>query len=103
MKYNPDESYEKWAERVKMFEQGHALQRIAKGEPTDKVLEDMARRMIDKLMHPIITNLERISPETQAEIAKEVERGRISYQKNYIDRISPRADHVVEDKIDKPE
>lgn len=57
MKYDPNEPYEKWAERVRMFEYGHALQRIANGENPDKVLEDLARRLTEKLLHPILKKI----------------------------------------------
>lgn len=53
MKYQKGENLEDWAKRVKMFEQGVALQKIAKGESPEEVLEDMARRIVDKLMYPI--------------------------------------------------
>jgi glutamyl-tRNA reductase len=48
-----NESYEAWSERVTMFEKGRALQRIAQGESAEVVLEDMSRRIMEKLLHPI--------------------------------------------------
>jgi glutamyl-tRNA reductase len=96
MKYNPEETYEKWAERVRMYEQGHAMQRIAKGESTDVVLEEMARRIMEKLIHPIIKHIQEVK-------VTEFDTGAESYRKNYIEKFGPKADHIVEDKIDKPE
>jgi glutamyl-tRNA reductase len=49
----PDESYQSWAERVRMFEHGRAMQRIAQGDDVNTVMEDMARRIVDKMLHPI--------------------------------------------------
>lgn len=52
MRINPNESSESWANRVSMFEKGRAMQRIARGDNIDIVLEDMSRRITEKLMHP---------------------------------------------------
>ena len=79
MKYNPDESYESWANRVRMYEHGHALQRIAKGESLDQVLEDMSRRIMEKLIHPIIKHIQ----EVQVTDYDPVE-ARKNYEENYI-------------------
>jgi glutamyl-tRNA reductase len=57
MKYRPGEDIDSWANRVKMYEQGHALQRIAQGEDVDRVMEDMARRIVEKMMYPIIKSI----------------------------------------------
>ena len=54
MKPNPNESYESWCQRVKMYEHGHALQRLAKGENIEVIMKDMARRIEEKLLHPLI-------------------------------------------------
>ena len=53
MKPNPNESYESWCERVRMFEHGHAMMQIAQGKDADKVMEEMGRRIMDKLLYPI--------------------------------------------------
>lgn len=44
---------ESWASRVEMFEKGRAMQRIASGDDPGEVMEDMSRRIMDKLLHPI--------------------------------------------------
>lgn len=98
MKYDSNEGYEKWAERVRMYEHGHALQRIAKGESTDKVLEDMARRIMEKLLHPILKHIQDIKPEEYNS-----EEARLNYEENYIKRYGPKADHILEEKVDDPE
>ena len=53
MKPLPDESFEDWSKRVSMFEKGKAMQDIAQGKDVEVVLEDMSRRILDKLMNPI--------------------------------------------------
>jgi len=54
MRRNPDESYESWCQRVRMFEHGLALQRLAKGEAIEIIMQDMARRIEEKLLHPLL-------------------------------------------------
>jgi glutamyl-tRNA reductase len=54
MKPNLDESYESWCERVRLYEHGHALQRLARGEAIEVIMKDMARRIEEKLLHPLI-------------------------------------------------
>jgi glutamyl-tRNA reductase len=53
MKPNPDESYESWCERVRLYEHGHALQRLARGENIEVIMQDMSRRIEEKLLHPL--------------------------------------------------
>ena len=53
MKPNPDETFESWGNRVAMYERGRALQQLAQGEDPNKVIEEMSRRIMDKLLHPI--------------------------------------------------
>jgi glutamyl-tRNA reductase len=54
MKPNLDESYESWCQRVKMYEHGHALQRLARGENIEVIMQDMSHRIEKKLLHPLI-------------------------------------------------
>ena len=53
MKPNPDESYESWCQRVRLYEHGRALQRLARGESIEVIMQDMARRIEEKLLHPL--------------------------------------------------
>jgi len=53
MKYQQNEDIRDWAQRVSMFERGVALQRLAKGDNLETILEDMSRRIVDKMMYPI--------------------------------------------------
>ena len=91
MRIKPDESYGEWAKRVQMYEQGHAMQRIATGEDTDLVLTDMARRITEKMLHPILKSLQNTSIDmVEFEKSKQA-----YYEKMKI--IGPSADHVVDD------
>lgn len=95
MKPNPEESYESWANRVRMFEHGIALQDIAQGKDPDVVMERMSRRIMDKLMHPVY-----ISMKDEVK-AKDIEESKQSYKEKYLDRSPPKADHVEGHLFDK--
>lgn len=91
MKYNPDEDYSTWLERVRMFEYGQALQQIAQGVPVDQVLEQMSRRMMQKVMYPVLKAIHDIPTNYDSE------ENRKKYEENMKNR-GPVADHVIEDK-----
>jgi glutamyl-tRNA reductase len=87
-----DESYESWSKRVGMFEQGHAMMQIARGEDTDLVLENMSRRITDKLLHPIFKAIRDCPSNFDAEKSA----------KEYHEKIKNRgliADHVIDEDI----
>jgi len=92
MRINPDESITDWAKRVQQYEYGYALQQIAKGEDANLVMEAMAARIIQKMMHPIIKALQdtRID-QSKSDVSKK------SYEENYIKRFGPKADHISDD------
>jgi glutamyl-tRNA reductase len=93
MRPYPNESYEDWSKRVAMFEHGHAMMQIAQGKDTDQVLEEMSRRIMDKLLHPIFKAL-RDSKDT----AYDAEREKETYKRNYLDKNPQRvADHIDSD------
>ena len=90
MKPYPNESYEDWSKRVAMFEHGHAMMQIAQGKDIEEVLEEMSRRIMGKLLHPIYNAIKASSTNTyDAEQEKE------SYKRNYLDK-NPQgvADHI---------
>ena len=58
MKIKIGETLEVWASRVEMFEKGRAMQRIAKGDDPIEVVEDMSRRIIDKMLYPILKSFD---------------------------------------------
>ena len=97
MKPNPNETYESWSERVTMFEKGRALQRIAQGESVESVMEDMGRRIMEKLLHPIFKAIKE-STKTEYDPVK----SREEYYKK-MGNYSPVADHVEGNLFDKDE
>ena len=89
MKLREGENFESWSHRVDMYERGIALQRIAEGEDEVKVMEDMSRRITQKLLHPVFKLL-------QAPLEFDVQKHRQSYEKSLKNK-GLTADHVDED------
>jgi len=52
---------EEWAERVRKFEYGYALQQLAKGQDLNIVMEAMAMRIQQKILHPILVEIKKSS------------------------------------------
>lgn len=90
MKLNLNENFEDWCKRVAMFEKGKALQDIATGKDIEIVLEEMSRRIIDKLLHPIFKVINESTAGTY-----DAEESKRQYKENYLDK-NPKgvADHV---------
>jgi glutamyl-tRNA reductase len=97
MKYQPNESYDEWATRVSMYEKGRALQRIASGENIEEVMEEMSRRITDKLLHPIRKVITESGPKTTE---AEMEESRQRY-KAEMDKKGLTADQVDGQIFDK--
>lgn len=95
MKPLPNESYESWVERVRMFEHGVALQDIAQGKDVDQVLDRMSRRIMDKLLHPIYASIRASVKTEDQELSKK------SYEEKYLKFNSPKADQVEGQIFDK--
>jgi glutamyl-tRNA reductase len=89
MRINEGESYESWANRVSMYEKGVALQRIAEGEPLEKVMEDMSRRITQKLLHSVIKAVKDSSADSYNN-----EESKKRYEEAYLKNRVPVADHV---------
>ena len=98
MRKREDESYEAWCKRVEMYEHGCALQRIAEGDPIDQVLDDMSRKIMQKLLHPLYDEMRKSSNTTY-----DVEAGKKEYEEKYLKHRSPVADHVEGQIFDKHE
>jgi glutamyl-tRNA reductase len=88
VKINEGESYESWSERVRMFEHGHAMMQIAQGKDVDRVMEEMARRIMDKLMHPIFRAIAISQP------IYDMEAGKQEYKEKFLDRVARASDHI---------
>lgn len=52
---------EEWAERVRKFEYGYALQQLAKGQDLNIVMEAMAMRIQQKILHPVLVEIKKSS------------------------------------------
>lgn len=48
---------EAWAERVRKYELGHALQQVARGQDINVVMEAMSARIQQKILHPVFIAL----------------------------------------------
>lgn len=97
MKYNSKESYEVWVRKVEAFELDIAKKRLAKGDAPEDILDAMARRMMEKMLHPIFKSLEPPPPTMQ-----EIQESRRRYEES-MKMIGPKADHIVDEKLDRTE
>jgi glutamyl-tRNA reductase len=88
MRINPNESMKSWAARVEMFEKGRAMQRIAQGEDVEKVIEEMSKRIRDKILHPILDSIH-----NSISHIHDVEKSRKEYNEK-MKNIGKAADHV---------
>jgi glutamyl-tRNA reductase len=86
MKPRQGESYASWADRVRMFEHGRALQRVAQGEDVNLVMEDMSRRIVGKMLHPIYKELQPV-------LDFDLEENRRKYTE-IMNSVGPAADHI---------
>ena len=96
MRKREDETYEAWCKRVEMYEHGCALQRIAEGDPIDKVLDDMSRRIVQKILHPLYDEIRK-----ESYTIYDVAAGRKEYEEKYLKHNTPVADHVEGHLFDK--
>lgn len=89
MKYNPNESIEQWAERVRMFEYGEALKQIAAGEDVNMVMDAMSVRILEKIKHPLIREIKNWGKSAyNSTLSQE------SYKRDYLNKSKPVADHM---------
>lgn len=89
MRYTNNQTIEEWADRVRIYEFGLALQQIASGQPCDVVMESMSIRIQQKIMHPIIQLIK-----TSKVSNYDADRSLENYKKNYLERSAPVADHM---------
>jgi len=90
MQIKEGESYEEWADRVHKFEYGFALQRIAKGDDTNEILEQMSKRIMNKMLYPVVSAIRNTKTEFDAEASRK------SYEENYLKKNGRKSDHVLE-------
>jgi glutamyl-tRNA reductase len=87
----PNETYEEWTDRVRLFELDHAHKELAKGVPIDEVLEWMGKRINQKLLHPVLAAIRSQPQEFDLEANKK------AYKEAYLDKNSPKPDHLTDD------
>ena len=95
MKYKQGETLESWGDRVRLYEYGYALQELANGKDTQEVMATMAKRITDKMMHPILVTMNNKDLSESDRIALEESRNR--YQREYLDRFGVKPDHILDD------
>jgi glutamyl-tRNA reductase len=88
----PDETFESWAHRVRTYEYGVALQKVATGTDINLVMEDMGRRIVDKLKHHVIAVMKE-----QFQVTYDPVQSQRVYREEYLERKPPAPDHVTED------
>lgn len=92
MRKNDNESYEDWLERIKLYEKGFALQRLAKGEDTELVLEDFSKRLTNKIKHALFEIIKsNVSDNYDSEQSKK------DYENNFLNKRGLVADHVSDE------
>lgn len=91
MRKNKNETLEAWAARVEMFEKGRAMQRIARGDDIEIVIEEMSRRIKDKILHPMLDAIHNSIIYTH-----DIEKSRNEYNEK-MKNIGKAADHVDAD------
>lgn len=92
MRIKPNESLESWAQRVHEFELAQAKRELAKGTDINLVMEAMAARIQQKMLHPVFAAIrESAGGSYDAEASKK------AYEEAYLKKNSPKADHLTED------
>jgi glutamyl-tRNA reductase len=84
---------EDWAKRVQMYEHGFALQQLALGKNQQEVLDQMASRIIQKMLHPVLKGFQDRSIDME-----QFEKNKQAYYEK-MQRVGPSADHVVDDRL----
>lgn len=89
MRIQVDETYEQWADRVRQYEYGLALTKIAKGLPAEEVMERMTKNITQKMLHPVFAEIRNIPIDTEA-----LAQSKKHYEDTFINRVPKAADHV---------
>ena len=92
MRYDPAESYELWLDRIRQYEYNYSLLQIAKGVDVDVELENMSRRITEKMLYPVYEQIKKdaIKDYDNAQSIAE-------YKAAYLDKVTiPPSDHVAD-------
>jgi glutamyl-tRNA reductase len=92
MRKGENESYEDWLERIDLFERGVALQRLAKGEDFNIVLEDFSNRITNKVKHALFEVIK-----DNMVIEFDAEKSRKDYENSFLKNREFIADHVSDE------
>jgi len=91
MRPRNEETYEDWCERARKHELAVAHKKIAQGQDINGVMEEMTRRLLSKISHPVYEVIrESFTNEYDNEKSK------AEYNSHYRDKRGPVADHIVE-------
>ena len=88
--YKNNENYDIWLSRIRNYELKIAEAKLLKGIPIDVVLEEMSKRIIKKMLHPILTELNNIPDNYNIEESRKAYNTAMKYPR-------PAADHVLDD------
>ena len=92
MRKSANESYEDWLCRIDHFERGGALQRLARGEDIDIVLEDFSKRITNKIKYALFKVIKNSMIDNF-----DVEKDRKDYKNNFLKNREFVADHVSDE------
>jgi hypothetical protein len=93
--FSKSESYEVWAERVRVYEYGYAMKRIVKGHALENILEEMSTRIAQKMLHPLYIII-KDSVDTKFNIND----NKHEYNEIYLKHVLPAADHIDDQLFD---
>lgn len=90
-KFNNDESFEEWGERVTIHEKQKAIKELSNGGDIDQILENFANRVTTKLLHPIFKAIQ-----SSAILSFDVEEDKRRYSEIYINKSIKHNDNIIE-------
>ena len=88
--YKNGEDYNSWLSRIHEHELKIANAKLLKGIPINVILEEMSKRMMKKILHPILKELNNISNNYNIEESKKSYNAAMKHNR-------PAADHVLDD------
>ena len=92
MRKRETESYEDWLVRINLYERGVALQRLAKGEDVNQVLEDFSKRLTNKIKHALFEMIK-----SNNSITYDAEQSKKDYENIFLKNREFIADHVLDE------
>ena len=90
MRIKDNETYGQWSERVRIYELGEALKQLGEGGNPNEILENMSKRITNKIMHPIVMAIRGEKTEFDADASRK------NYEENYLKTNGRKSDHVSE-------